>query len=168
MKSTISDPYVFLQAGEFHFASAPGRIGTLLGSCVSITLWHPWLRFGGMSHILLPGRRRTDEAPLDGRYADETLELFAQELKERNIPPGACQAKLFGGSNMLAGSAAGATNIGQRNVDATRRAMARHGLKVVGEHAGGTTPRRLFLDLSSGRVWLAAHGKQQSHGRVSA
>ncbi len=38
---------VTLKAGEFHFGGGPTRISTLLGSCVSITLWHPRKRIGG-------------------------------------------------------------------------------------------------------------------------
>ena len=91
---------LFLHPGEFHFGMGPERIGTLLGSCVAITVWHPQHHFGGMCHILLPGRQRQPATPLDGRYADEAVELFAAELKARHVSPTACQIKLFDGSNL--------------------------------------------------------------------
>ena len=65
---------VFLQPGDLFVADASYRIRTVLGSCVSITLWHPGSACGGMSHFLLPTRgneltgTRHDE--LDGRYGD--------------------------------------------------------------------------------------------------
>lgn len=166
MKLPAVQPDVFLHPGEFFFGSAPRRIGTLLGSCVSVTLWCPRHHIGGMCHILLPSRRRPPGSPLDGRYADEILELFANELHARNISPNTCQAKLFGGGNMFAGNRAGTLGIGHRNIEAARRALAEHGLPVVAEHVGGTRHRRLSLDLATGHVWLAAPGNQPSHGKL--
>ena len=46
---------IFLLPGEHFTGDARHRISTLLGSCVSITLWHPQLQVGAMSHFLLPG-----------------------------------------------------------------------------------------------------------------
>lgn len=155
---------VFLHPGEFHFAAGPGRIGTLLGSCVSVTLWHPGQFIGGMSHILLPARGRSHRGPLDAldaRYADESVELLCNELRRRHIAPASCQAKLFGGGNMFPGTRA--MDIGHRNIEAARQALARHGFKLVAEHVGGTSRRRLYLDLANGDVWLAAH----RHTKVS-
>jgi len=39
---------IALQAGELHFGNRNTRIRTLLGSCISITAWHPQLPIGGM------------------------------------------------------------------------------------------------------------------------
>ena len=67
---------VFLQPGDFHFGAGRTRISTLLGSCISITLWHPARLIGGMCHFMLPTRGLPGGVPLDGRYADEALALF--------------------------------------------------------------------------------------------
>ena len=145
----------FLHPGELHFGHAPGRIGTLLGSCVSVSVWHPETHFGGLSHIILPGRKRGPGEPLNGRYADEAIAIFALELKRRNISPGKCQVKLFGGGNMFSEQPLGKNNIGHRNIEATRLALSHHGFVPISEHVGGTQRRRLFLDLANGHVWLA-------------
>lgn len=150
----------FLHPGEFHFGSAPSRIGTLLGSCVSITIWHPVHHVGGMCHILLPGRQRHPGAPPDGRYADEAVELFAIELKNRHIAPTSCQVKLFGGGNMFSGTAASGMDVGRRNIDATRYALGKLGLTVIAEHVGGTARRRLSLDLATGHVWMTGPDRE--------
>ena len=147
---------IYLHPGDFHFAQAPGHIGTLLGSCVAITVWHPRHHFGGMCHILLPGRQRPAGSPPDGRYADEAVERFALELHIRRVTPDECQIKLFGGGRMFSGKATAGMNIGQRNIEATRRALDAHGFRVMTEHVGGTARRRLFFNLASGHVWLSA------------
>src|SRR5690242_12661253 len=92
---------VVLEPGQFHFAGSELRIGTLLGSCVAITMWHPRIRIGGMCHYLLPSRRTTrpDQEELDGRYADEAVELFMREIQEAGTFAEDYQAKLFGGGD---------------------------------------------------------------------
>ncbi len=45
---------VVLRPGDFHFGGGHTRISTLLGSCVSITLWHPRRLIGGMCHYMMP------------------------------------------------------------------------------------------------------------------
>lgn len=47
---------VYLLPGEYFVGDARYRIRTVLGSCVSITLWHRRLRIGAMSHFLLSER----------------------------------------------------------------------------------------------------------------
>jgi len=151
-------PEVFLHPGEFHFTSAPTRIGTLLGSCVAVTVWHPQHHFGGMCHIQLPGRERPPGSLPDCRYADEAVERFVYELRSRRVAPPCCQVKLLGGGKMFAGSSAGNMEVGRRNIEATRVALATRGFKVMREHVGGSNRRRLTLDLASGHVWLALPG----------
>ena len=49
MKKPADAIEIFLHPGEFYFGDRHTRIRTLLGSCVSIILWHPRLLIGGMS-----------------------------------------------------------------------------------------------------------------------
>jgi chemotaxis protein CheD len=146
---------VFLNPGDFHFGAAPERIGTLLGSCVAITLWHPRRHIGGMCHILLPGRSRRPTQALDGRYADEAIELFQQQVAAADAKPKEFQAKLFGGGNMFAGTAAEGMELGPRNIEAARAGLKHIGVTVMAEHIGGIGHRKLYLDLATGDVWLS-------------
>ena len=164
MKFMHAHAEVFLHPGEFHFGLAPGRIGTLLGSCVAVTVWHPKHHFGGMCHILLPARRRPPGSLPDGRYADEAVERFAYELRAKRVQPGECQVKLFGGGNMFAGNMSGSMDVGRRNIEATRAALTAYGFHVSVEDVGGVLRRRLFLDLSSGHVWMALPEKSPQRG----
>lgn len=159
-------PETFLLPGEFHFGAAPGRVGTLLGSCVAATVWHPGHRCGGMCHILLPQRLRAAGTAPDGRYADEAIACFVLALRARRILPGTCEVKLFGGGNMFAGTRAGDSDVGRRNVEATRHALTAQGFRVMCEHVGGLQRRRLILDLSSGHVWLALPANETPHPRT--
>ena len=153
--SSIQDE-VYVSPGEFRFAGAAARFHTLLGSCVSITLWHPRLYIGGICHFMLPARvTPVTQIKLDGRYADDSIQLFLGEIKKRNTRPEEYLAKIFGGSNMFPlHRREGCIDVGWRNIEAARGLLARSGFRVVAEDVGGNTHRRLIFDLTNGNVWI--------------
>lgn len=148
---------VFLAPGEFYFGDEKTRIRTLLGSCVAVTLWHPRLRVGGMCHYMLPHRpRAAGDQPLDGRYGDEAMELFLRELRRSGTAAADYHVKLFGGGKMFAhhDGAPRHAGIPERNMDAGRELVVRHGFRLRAHDMGGEGHRNVILDLSSGDVWL--------------
>jgi chemotaxis protein CheD len=146
---------VILRPGDFHFGSGHTRISTLLGSCVSITLWHPRKRIGGMCHYMMSERKRPQDAPLDGRYADETFALFLQHVEQAGTRPSEYQAKLFGGANMFKNGAGSGMDIGARNIEFAHRFLASRNIALIAEHIAGSGRRKLHFDIWSGDVWLA-------------
>jgi len=146
---------IFLQPGEFFVADADYQVRTMLGSCVSITLWHPIQRVGAMSHFLLPTRGATDYVgELDARYGDEALELMLAELRQKGIAPSQCQAKIFGGGNMFPDHFhARDQGVGQRNGEAALELLGRAGVPIVSESLFGIGHRQIIFDVSNGDVW---------------
>lgn len=149
---------VLLSPGEYFVGDASHRVRTLLGSCVSITLWHPQQRFGAMSHFLLGERpvRQGDGTPkeLDARYGTEALALMVQGLAEQGIQPHDCQAKVFGGANMFPRQTRGRPQqVGQRNGDAATAMLARLGVPVTSSALYGFGHREIVFDIATGDVW---------------
>lgn len=146
---------IFLQPGELFVADAGYQIRTILGSCVSITLWHPDTSLGGMSHFLLPTRgHAVSRQELDGYYGDEALQLMIDDLRTRGVEPQECQGKIFGGGNMFPGfDHTNGINVGQRNGHAARELLQLRGIKVVKESLFGIGHRQIIFDLSNGDVW---------------
>jgi len=146
---------VFINPGEFYFGEGHIRVSTLLGSCVSITLWHSLRRHGGMCHYMLDSRGII-MGGLDGKYADEAMELFMVELKKRKTHPAEYQVKMFGGGNMFRHTkkVISEDDIGSRNIAAGLHLLERYGFKLNAKHVGGFGHRRLLLDLWSGDAWM--------------
>lgn len=145
----------YLEPGDFRFGAAPLRLTTLLGSCVTVTLWHPRRHIGGMCHIQMPGRAAHADGTLDGRYAEDAFALFDLALARHGTAASEYVAKLFGGGNMFPGNPAGVIEIGNRNLLAARRLLAERRLHPAIEHVGGAGHRKLIFDLANGDVWLA-------------
>ncbi len=142
---------IFLQPGDYFVGDASFRIRTLLGSCVSITLWQPRLRIGAMSHFLLP-ERGNGQSP-DARYGEDALALMLADLRPYGVRGSECEAKIFGGGDMFPGRARKGPGIGEKNGAAARSLLARHAIPVVSESLFGNGHRQILFDIASGDVW---------------
>lgn len=161
--ASVAPKDVFLKPGEWAVGDASCRIRTILGSCVSVTLWCPALRVGAMSHCLLPSRARAGEdvasvrgldlLGLDARYADEALHLMLRELERGHVRAEDCRAKIFGGGNMFPAHRAGGVPVGRRNGEAARRLLKAHGIEVASESLFGDGHRQIVFDIATGDVW---------------
>ncbi len=147
---------IYLNPGEWYFGDEDTRIKTLLGSCVSFTLWHPGRRLGGMCHYMLPDRGgKPAGSELDGRYADEALALLVGAIESAGTHPRDYTAKVFGGGSMFNASE---MRVSERNIEAARRLIAHYGFQMEGECLGGVGHRNVIFDIWSGDVWLKKGG----------
>ncbi len=155
---------VFLQPGDLYFGEGRTRVRTLLGSCVAIAVWHPRLRIGGLCHYMLPSRGGPGllaPGELDGRYGDEAMRRFAQEMRQANTTPDQYVAKLFGGGHMF-----GATvqpdqecrDVPCKNVQIARELARAYGMVIKAEHLGGRGHRNLLFEIWSGDAYLRFWG----------
>jgi len=156
---TSSEFEVYLLPGEYFVGDARYRIRTVLGSCVSITLWHPRLRIGAMSHFLLSERESESggepAAELSGRYGKDAMALMVAQLQERGVRANDCEAKVFGGGTMFPSIEGGSQpSIGHRNGVAAEKLLAEYGIPVVSESLFGTGHRNILFDVASGDVWV--------------
>jgi len=151
----------FLNPGEFFFCESNCQIHTLLGSCISITLWHPTLQIGGMCHFVLPGRRALNSVihngskELDGRYSDGAMALFERAATKRRTNLNEYEAKIFGGSNMLTSSTLKEDElIGTKNTEAALKHLTERNISLLVAHVGETGHRRIAFDVETGDVWV--------------
>ena len=141
-----------LLAGQLYFGSQAGRVRTLLGSCVGITLWHPQRHIGGMCHFLLPSRRRVPQQARDGRYGDEALEMLVDQLRRAGTRPQEYTAHLYGGADTMPDRPEARMNVGERNIEQGWALIDHYGFVLDGVDVGDHVPRNVALTLADGRV----------------
>lgn len=147
----------FLKPGDLYFGRGDGVVETLLGPCISIVLWFPEARLGGICHFQLPGRRRVFEhsRDLDGRYGSDAWIWLKQQARVHALKLDQAEVKLFGGSRSLAGAAAQTrSDIGGQNIAFVEQLMVESGVRVVGRDLGGEGCRYIRFDLACGEVWV--------------
>ena len=155
MKKPVDATEVVLAPGQVSFATRPTRLRTLLGSCVAITFWHPQRLIGGMCHFMLPGRLRKHQ-PLDGRYADEALELLLRHAQVNGTHARDYQVKLFGGGKMFLGQQCQlpTQDVASLNIRAALSLAEHYHLHLTAQDMGSTGYRTIMFDLWNGNVWV--------------
>jgi len=145
---------VFLNPGEIAFGEAPLTIATLLGSCVSATLWHPEKKIGGMCHILLPEKPGSEH---DTKVASGAVYYFIRAMRKYNTIAPDYEVRLYGGGNMFPHIKRSAKmDVGNRNILMMRQILMQTGFRLRKglDEVGGNDYRRLTLDVSTGKVIL--------------
>ena len=152
---------IFLQPGEYYWGDQHTRIRTILGSCVTLTAWHPQLLVGGMTHMIIPERsgHRHEAGSLNAKYADEALQLLMADMRQHCLDPRQFQLKLFGGGEMFARikhahDKTSAKSIGQKNIEVTKGLLDSMHLKLHATNVGGSGHRSVIFDVWSGYVWV--------------
>ena len=142
---------VHLGPGQCYFGREAHTVRTLLGSCVSVVLWHPRLKWGGMCHYVLPQRSRQGGA-LDARYGDDALAALADWVRAARTPPAEYQVHLYGGADTLPDGCHLPFNVGARNIEAGMELLHQHGFGLHAVDVGERMARTVSLHLASGRV----------------
>ena len=143
---------MILMPGQMSFSTANATLRTLLGSCVSITIWHPQRCIGGMCHYLLPNRQRRAGEALDGRYGDEAMQAMVDKLMRSGTKPGEYIAHLYGGADTMPEGSALKFNVGERNIEQGFNLVDRYGFQIEGVDVGEDVPRTVTLTLATGQV----------------
>jgi chemotaxis protein CheD len=153
MKTIVNE--VFLSPGDFHFATSPTRLRTILGSCVAVTLWHPARQIGAMCHFMLPSRVRKS-AELNGKYGDEAIEMFIEHARAHRTAPEDYQLKLFGGGEMFPHHKRDVhfSDVARMNIRAALELADSYDLDVIAQDMGSTGYRNIIFDLCNGHVWV--------------
>lgn len=120
-----------------------------LGSCVALSLHDPITGIAGLAHILLPSAGTGPPSIHPAKYADTGVPLLLEEMR-RNGARGRIVARMAGGARMFAALLSSGTNMGQRNVIATRAALEKLGIRVVAEDVGGEYGRSVRVDSTTG------------------
>ncbi|MGQ0766260.1 MAG: chemotaxis protein CheD [Gemmatimonadota bacterium] len=127
-----------------------------LGSCVAIILWDRELRLGSLAHVLLPDESLSRDRGRPTKFASTAVSFLIDEMRCAGSN-GRLSARLVGGASMFGQLLRTAgVNMGERNVDAARRAIAAQGLLVDGEDVGGGSGRSVALDVATGSVTVVS------------
>lgn len=143
---------VYVYPGQLYASDRPCAISTILGTCVSVCLWDPTSRIGGLNHYLLPfPAAERDTSPRFGSTAiDQLLEkVLALGAKRR-----ALAAKVFGGMTSLFAVSAGRPDLGAGNVALALERLEAERIPVLARDVGGERGRKLVFHLDDGSVWV--------------
>ncbi len=133
---------------ELKAENKPVEFVTSVGSCIAICIHDPMKKCGGLAHIMLPDASIAPHESLPAKFANTAVPALANAIKELGGSPYRFTAKIAGGANMF--PTMNALNIGLKNIDAVKAALAQHKIKLVAEDVGGISGRRINFNLVTG------------------
>ena len=115
-----------------------------LGSCVGICTIDKALGIAGLAHIMLPDKNKF-------KFADTGIQLLYESMIKNGAAASRITAKIAGGANMFA-TTTPAMSIGDRNVEATKKALAKLGVPIVASDTGLNYGRTVSFNASDGSL----------------
>ncbi len=125
-----------------------------LGSCVGISCYDPQAKVAGLAHVLLPASSGKRSPAEPARYADVGIDLLLRKMAEAGAITSRMVVKIAGGAAVLGPSNAEKFKIGERNAEAIRERLQRHGLSPAAAEIGGTRGRTMELHPATGKTFV--------------
>jgi chemotaxis protein CheD len=124
-----------------------------LGSCVAIALYDRDTQIGALAHILLPTQSMSRETGNPAKFPETIVPRMLEEMRALGTRDARVSAKIVGGASMF-GQLVNNTgiNVGERNVIATREALAAAGVPIIAEDTGLDYGRSVYFHLADGRL----------------
>lgn len=140
---------------DFKTAKTPDILLTVgLGSCIGICIHDPFLKVGGMAHIMLPaavGGMGGNPA----KYADTAIELLLKEISDMGANHSRLRAKMAGGAQMFTfPGKQPVLKIGERNVKAVEQELKKNGIPLLVADVGGSFGRTIHFDVGTGQLHI--------------
>lgn len=134
--------------GAFHATCGDPdcRLVTILGSCVSVCLFDPVARAGGMNHFLLASGGAAGDA--SARYGVNAMELLINALQKLGAERTRLRADVFGGAKMVPGLC----NVGETNARFAVDFLRTESIHLSRSSTGGTRARKVTLWPATGAV----------------
>jgi len=130
----------------------PIELITSVGSCVAICLHDSKNKCGGLAHIMLPNSAIAPQELLPSKYANTAVPALTKLVQKVSGFDSPLSAKIAGGANMFPNLKNNALNIGAKNVEAVKLALAQHKIKLISEDVGGSHGRRITFNLQTGKA----------------
>lgn len=139
----------FLYPAALYVSANPCLIHTILGSCVSICLWDPVNKLGGMNHYMLP--LWNGQGLASPKYGNIAIEKLIRQVESFGGIRSKFIAKVFGGAYVL-NSKNESFRIGERNIEIAYSALKEFNIPVVAKSVSGELGRKILFSTQTGEV----------------
>jgi chemotaxis protein CheD len=165
-------PIVYIGPGEMHISEKPVIVSTVLGSCVSVTMFNKRSNIGAICHGFLPRCKCKDnccgnpqkcifKSGCSGiceesfRYVDCSIVNMLKRFQSLGIESKELDIKLFGGANVIATENKNSSLIvGTQNVKQALYSIESESLSLLVSDVGGREGRKIQFFTHTGDILL--------------
>jgi chemotaxis protein CheD len=151
-------PKHFLYPGALFLSPEPYIITTILGSCVSLCIYDPVLKIGGINHYMLP--LWNGQGLASPRYGNIAIKKLIENIESLGSSRSNLKAKVFGGAEIISSNIS-QFMIGERNIQIAREMLHEEKIQVVASSLGGKVGRKIIFDSYTGEVRQKYVGSQK-------
>jgi chemotaxis protein CheD len=143
--------------GEMVVSSDPNEelVALGLGSCIGLAIVDRTAGVAGLAHIVLP--ESNDWTDQMGKFADTAVPELIAKMRRAGAVKRRFEAAIAGGARMFEMS--GGLDIGSRNEEAVRGALAQARIPVKAAQTGGSIGRTLKITVDDLLVTVRAAGQ---------
>jgi chemotaxis protein CheD len=127
-------------------------VSTVLGSCVSVCLYEPVMRAGGINHFMLPFWN--GEGLASPKFGNIAVARLIADMESLGCRAAQLKAKVFGGAKVLSAKINSELNVGERNIQSAMDALNRAGIPVAAASVGEDYGRKIIFNTATGEILL--------------
>lgn len=151
-------PQTHLSTGQLLVTREPQIVVTVLGSCVSVTMFEPGSGLAAICHAMLARPRPVEVLrpgdPARYRYVDHAIPAMLAAYRRAGLDRRRIEVKLFGGGNVIGSSDLEfvGNGVGADNVALARALLEDANLVINAENTGGAWGRKILFNTGTGEV----------------
>ena len=142
---------VYLHPGQIFVSAERSAVTTILGSCVAVCLYDPYIKVGGVNHFLLPFDSGEGQAE---RFGNRAVDLLIDRLLALGSGRERLRVKLFGGACVLDAFRDRQNHLGTQNVQVAREMLTAAEIPIVSADVEGRRGRKLIFHTDDGSAWI--------------
>lgn len=148
---------------DLKVCKSPDGITTLgLGSCVGIAIRDPITKVGGLAHVMLPDSSAIRQNNNIYKFADTGIVELVRLMELEGAKKARMVAKIAGGAQMFAfQNKTDLVRVGDRNVEASKKALKELGIPILAEDTGENFGRTVIFYPETGDYVIRAVGKPE-------
>ncbi|MCR5116667.1 MAG: chemotaxis protein CheD [Lachnospiraceae bacterium] len=148
---------------DLKVCKSPDGITTLgLGSCVGIAIRDPITKIGGLAHVMLPDSTAIRQNNNIYKFADTGIVELVRLMELEGAKRARMVAKIAGGAQMFAfQNKTDLVRVGDRNVEASKKALKTLGIPILAEDTGENFGRTVIFYPETGDYVIRAVGKAE-------
>jgi len=140
----------YLYPGGIFSSRIPHTVDTILGSCVSVFLWDPFMQFASINHFMLPACNK--EGGPYYKYGNIAIPELVNRMLKMGSNKNNLKAKIFGGSETNRSNSS--FNIGERNITVAKTILDNEKIPIISQSVGGSLGRKVIFYSASGEVFI--------------
>jgi len=143
---------IYLKPGELVVTEEQVMVTTVLGSCVSVTMFNAQIGVAAICHGMLPYGGNSQNF----KYVDTAIRYMIGYFKKLDIDRKAIEVKVFGGADMFhtVGSSTSNLTVGWQNISAATSCLKEYGMAPTVSDVGRKNGRKLIFTTDTGIVYL--------------